>query len=134
MLDDIRAIVMDIFHQGPTVLAIIDYVLVSSRWAASLDYDTNRIRRSLRRMRNVRGNEERLALVHDVIDNAVALADAHLNVALELVEIFLRIDQMKIIPRIWSLDDHDKKIPSIVKVTIAHRRLELFSVFFDPSF
>ena len=85
-------------------------------------------------MRNVRGNEERLALVHDVIDNAVALADAHLNVALELVEIFLRIDQMKIIPRIWSLDDHDKKIPSIVKVTIAHRRSKFVGVFFDPSF
>ena len=67
-------------------------------------------------------------MVHD----AVAFADAHLNVALELVEVLLRIDQMKIIPRVRPLDDHHEKIPPVVEITIAYWRFELFAILFNP--
>src|SRR5437870_3323773 len=85
-------------------------------------------------MRNVWWDEERFPLAHYVIDDAIAFADAYLNVTLELVKVLLRINEMKIIPRVRSLDDHHEKIPSVVQITVAHRRLKFVSVFFDPVF
>src|SRR6266404_2843581 len=41
---------------------------------------------------------------------------------------------MKIVPRIRPLDDHHKKIPPIVKVSVAYRRFELVGVLLDPVF
>src|SRR6266516_3360749 len=87
--------------------------------------------RALRRMRHIWRNEERLSLAHDVINNAIPLADAHFDVALELVEILFRIDQMKVIPRVGTLNDHHEKIASVIKITVANWWLELFSVLFD---
>ena len=69
-----------------------------------------------------------------MIDDAVAFANAHLDVALELVKVLLRIDEMKIVPRVWPLDDHHEKIPAIVEITIAHRRLKFVGVLLDPFF
>jgi hypothetical protein len=40
-------------------------------------------------MRNIRRNEKRFAFVHDVIDDAIAFANAHFDVAFELIEILL---------------------------------------------
>src|SRR5712692_9510147 len=40
--------------------------------------------------------------------------------------------EMKIVPRIRTLDDHDEKVAPVIKITVAHRRLELFPVLFDP--
>jgi hypothetical protein len=45
-------------------------------------------------MRHIGGNEKRFALANDIIHNAVAFTDPHLDVALELVEILFGIDQM----------------------------------------
>ena len=85
-----------------------------------------------RRVRHVRRNEERFTFAHEMIDDAVAFADAHFDVALELIKILLRIDQMKIVPRVRPLDDHDEKIAPIVKIAIADRRLKFVAVLFDP--
>ena len=49
-----------------------------------------------------------------------------------MIEVLLRIDEMKIIPRVWPLDDHYEKITSVVEITIAYRWLELLPVLFDP--
>jgi hypothetical protein len=68
-----------------------------------------------------------------MIDDPIALADPHFDVALQLVEVFFRIDEMKIVPRVRSLDHHHEKIAPVIKITIAHRRFELFPVFFDPT-
>ena len=85
-------------------------------------------------MRNIRRNEKRFALAHNMIDNVIAFADSHFDVAFELIEILLRIDEMKIVPRIRPLDNHNEKIAPVVQVTIAHRRLEFFPVLLDPVF
>ena len=77
-------------------------------------------------------DKERFAFSDEMVHDAVAFADAHLNVALELIEIFLRIDEMKIIPRVWPLDDHHEKIAPIVEITIAYRRFEFVAILFDP--
>src|SRR5207245_2369774 len=115
-------------------ISIKNDVLFLSRRAASLHHDSDRVRRALWGMRHTRWNEERLTLAHDMINNAIPLADAHFDVALELVEILFRIDQMKVIPRVGTLNDHHEKVASVIKITVAHRRLELFPVLFDPVF
>ena len=84
-------------------------------------------------MRNIRRNEKRFALAHNMIDNVIAFADSHFDVAFELIEILLRIDKMKIVARVWTGDHHDKKITTVIKVLIAHRRLEEVPIFFNPT-
>ena len=100
--------------------------------AAALDDDTQRIRRPDRRVRNIRRNEKCFPLAHEMIHDPIAFADAHFDVALELVEIFFGIDQMKIVPCVWSGDHHHEKITAIVEITVADRRLEQMPVLFDP--
>ena len=51
----------------------------------------DRIRRALRRVRHLGWNEKRLALTDNVIDDAVAFADPHLDVAFKLVEVLFGI-------------------------------------------
>ena len=132
VVDDIGTITVDVFDQRSAVLAIKNYMFVLTRWAASLDHNADRVRRPHRRMRNVRRNEKRFALAHEMIDDPVALADADFNVALQLIKIFLRVDFMEIVPRIRPFDHHHKKVSPIVKITVADRRLEFFPVLFDP--
>ena len=67
-----------------------------------------------------------------MIDDLFAFADAHFDVAFQLIKIFLRIDLVKIVPRVRALDHHDEKIAAVVEVLIAHRRFEFVAVFFDP--
>ena len=86
----------------------------------------------LRRVRHIWRDEERFAFADDMIDDPVAFADAHFDVAFELIKILLRIDQMKIVPRVRPLDDHHEKIAPIVEITIADRRLKFVGVLFDP--
>ena len=134
MLDDIRAIEVNVFHQCAAIFTVENDVFLFSRWAAPLDYHTDCVRRSLRRMRNIWWNEECFAFSDDVIHNAIAFASAHLNVDLELVEVHLRIHKMKIVPRVRPLNDHHKKIASVVQIPIAHRRLKFVGVLVDPFF
>src|SRR4029077_13504385 len=97
-------------------------------------YYPDRVRRPLRGVRNIWRDEERFPFSDDMVHDAIAFADAHLNVALELVEIFLRIDEMKIVPRIRTFDDHHEKIASVIQVTVAHWRLKFVGIFFNPLF
>ncbi len=134
MLNDVRAIEVDVFHQCTAIFAVENNVFFFSGRAAPLDHDTDRVRRPLRRVRNIWRDEEGFAFSDDMVHDAVAFADAHLNVALQLIEVLLRIDEMKIVPRVRPLDDHHKKIPSIIKITIAYWRLKFVGVLFDPFF
>ncbi len=83
-------------------------------------------------MRHIRRNEEGFALAHNMINDAIALADPHFDVAFELIEVFFRIDLVKIVPRIRAFNDHHEKIAPVVKILVAHRRFEFVRVFFDP--
>jgi len=134
MLDDVGAVEIDVFDQRPAIFTIENDVLVFSGRATSLDHNADRVRGTDRRMRNIRRNEEGFAFAHEVIDDAVAFADAHFDVAFELIKIFFRIDQMKIVPGIRALDHHHKKIAPVVKITVADRRFKSFPVLFDPLF
>src|SRR4029077_1684699 len=88
--------------------------------------------RALGRVRHIGRNEKRFALADNVINDAVAFADSHLNVAFELIEILFRIDQMKIVPRVGAFDDHHEKISAIIKIPVAYWRLEFLSILFNP--
>ena len=132
MLDDVAAIEIDVFHQRAAFFAIKNDVLMFARWPATLDYHADCVRRSHRRMRNIWWNKERFSLPHEMIDNPIAFAYPHFDVAFELIKIFLRIDQMKIVPRVRPLDHHHEKVAAIVKITITHRRLEFVSIVFNP--
>jgi hypothetical protein len=134
MLNDVHAIEMNVFHQRATIFTVENNMFFLARRATTLHYYADGIRRTLRGMRNVWRNEKRFALTHNMIDNAIAFANSHFNIALELIEILLRVDAMKIIPRIRPFDNHDEKIAPVVQVTIAHRRLEFFPVLLDPVF
>src|SRR5438105_1355489 len=107
-------------------------MLVLARRPATLDYHSQSVRRTYRRVRNVRWNEERLPLTHEMVNYVVAFPNTHFNVPLELVKIFFRIDQMKVVPGVRTLNHHHKKVASIIEVTIAHRRLKCFAILLDP--
>src|SRR6267154_4558442 len=107
-------------------------MLVLARRPATLDYHSQSVRWTYRRVRNIRWNEERLPLTHEMVNNAVAFPNTHFNVPLELVKIFFRINQMKVVPGVRALDHHHKKIAPITKVTIAHRRLKVVATLLDP--
>jgi len=133
MVDDIAAIEVDVFHECAAIVAIEDDVLMLTGRAAPFHHDADRLGRTDRGVRHIRRDEESLALSDEVIDDAIAFADADFDVALELEKIFLRIDEMKIVPGVWSFDDHDEKIAAIVEVAVADRRLEELAVRFDPA-
>src|SRR6266513_806338 len=107
-------------------------MLVLARWSATFDYHSQSVRRTYRRMRDVRRNEKRLSLTHEMIDDAIAFTNADLDVPLELVKILFRIDQVKIVPSVRTLNHHHKKIAPIIQVTITHWRLKLFPILLDP--
>ena len=107
-------------------------MLLFTRWTAPLYNQPNRVRRALGRVRHIGRNEERFALVDNVINDAVAFADTHLDVAFELIEVLFRISEMKIVPRVGDFDDHHKKISTIVKVPVAYGRLKFVSILFNP--
>ena len=132
VLNDVAAIEINVFHQCPAIVAVEDDMFMLARRAATLNHHAKRVRRADWSMRDIRRDEERFALAHKVINGPIALADAHFNVALELVKILFRIDEMKIVPRVRTLDDHDEKIAPVIQITVAHRRFELFPVLFDP--
>lgn len=84
-------------------------------------------------MNHIRRNEEGFALAHQMIDDVVAFPDADLDVTLQLIKKFFRIDLVKIVTRIRPLDYHNEKIAPIVQVTIADRRFEEIAVLLDPA-
>src|ERR1700720_1654255 len=120
MLDDIAAIEINVFYQRAAIIAVENHVFMLSRWTATFDDNAQGVRRTDWSMRNIWRDEERFAFADQMIDDVIALADAHFNIALQLVEVFFRIDQMKIVPRVGAGDNHDEKIASVVEITIAH--------------
>src|SRR6266496_3894669 len=132
MVDDVFAIEVDVFHQCSTIFAVKNDVLLFTRWTAPLYNQPNRVWRALGRVRHIGRNEERFTLVDNVINDAVAFADTHLNVAFELIEVLFRISEMKIVPRVGAFDDHHKKITAVIKIPVAYRRLKFLGVLFDP--
>jgi hypothetical protein len=68
-----------------------------------------------------------------MINDTIAFANPHFDVALELIEVLFRIDHVKVVPRVRAFDDHDKKIPAVVKIPIAYRRFKFIGVLFDPG-
>ena len=132
MVDDVFAIEVDVFHQCPTIFAVEDDMLLFTRRTASLYNQTNRVWRALGRVRHIRRNEKRFALADNVINDAVAFADTHLNVPFELIKVLFRINEMKIVPRVWAFDDHDEKIAAIVEIPVTDRRFKKVAVRFDP--
>jgi hypothetical protein len=133
MLDDIGTVKVKILHERSTVITVEDNMLLFSRWTAALDHYADGIWWPLGRMRHVGRDEEGFAFVDNVIYDLVALPNAYLDVAFELIEILLRIYKMKIVARVWTSDDHDEEIASVIKIAIAHRRLEEVPIFFNPT-
>src|ERR1700746_3336142 len=132
MVDDVCAIEVDVFYQCSAILTVEDDVLLLARRAAPLHNQANRVWGALRRGRHIGRNEKRFAFVDNVIDDAIAFADPHLDVALELIEIFFRINQMKIVPGVGPFDDHYKKISAVIKIPVAYWRFKFLRILFDP--
>src|SRR4029077_16814281 len=115
-----------------TIFAVKNHVLLFTRRTAPLHNQADSVWRALGGVRHIRRNEKRFALADNVIDDAIAFADTHLNVPFELIEILFRINKMKIVPRVGTFDDHHKKITAVVKVPVAYWRLEFLSILFNP--
>src|SRR6476660_3620518 len=132
MVDDVFAIEVDVFHRCSTIFTVKDDVLLFTRRTTPLYNQPNRVWRALGRVRHIRRNEKRFALADNVIDDAVAVADTHLNIPFELIEVLFRINEMKIVPRVGAFDDHYKKIPAVIKIPVAYWRLKFLSILFNP--
>src|SRR5947209_19951384 len=109
-------------------------MFVFARRTTPLDYDADGIRRPDWRVRNIGWNEKGFAFADKIIDNLVAFPNPDLDVAFELIKIFFRVDLVKIVPGVWALNYHHKKITSVVEIAIADRRFEFVAVRFDPTF
>jgi hypothetical protein len=132
MLDDVATVEIDIFNERATLVAIENHMFMLARWTTPLDYHAQRVGRTHWRVRNIRWNKKRFAFAHGMIDDAVAFTDAHFDVALQLVEILFRIDEMKIVSRVWAFDDHHEKIAAVVEIAVAYGRFEQVAILFDP--
>jgi hypothetical protein len=132
MVDDVFAIEVHVFHQCSTTFTVENDVFLFTRRPAPFHDQANGVWRSLGRVRHIGRNEKRFALVDNVINDAIAFANTHLNVAFELIEILFRINQMKIVPRVGAFDDHHKKISAIIKIPVAYWRLKFLSILFNP--
>jgi hypothetical protein len=132
MVDDIAAIEVDVLDESAAIVAVKNDVLVLASRTPAFDHDADRIRRPDWRVRDIWRNEKRFALTDEMINDPVAFADAHFDVAFELIKIFLGIDEMKIVPGVWTFDHHDEKIAAIVEVAIADRRFKQIAVRFYP--
>src|ERR1043166_1254389 len=111
-----------------------DCVGGAHRRTASLYYDADCVGGAHRRMRDIRRDKECFPFSDKMIDDLVALPDPDFDVALELIKIFLRIDEVKIVPRVWTLDHHHEEVAAIVEIFIADRWLEVSPVLLDPVF
>jgi hypothetical protein len=134
MLHNIAAVEINVFDQCATIFAVENNVFVLSRRTTTLDYYSQRVRRSHGSVRNIWRDKERLPFPHEMIDNPVAFADTHFDVAFELIKIFFRIDQMKIVPRVRAFDHHHEKVAPVIKIPVTYWRLEFLPVLFDPVF
>ena len=132
VLNDIAAVEIDVFHQRAAIVAIKDYVFMLAWRPPTFHHNTNCVGWTDRRVRNIGRNKKRFSFAHEVIHDAIAFPDAHLDVAFELVKIFLRIDEVKIVSRVRTFDHHHEKIATIIKVTIADRRFEFIAILLDP--
>ena len=132
MLDDICAVEVDVLYERSTIITIEDNVLFLSRRPPAFHHDADRFRRPLRRVRYIGWNEESFPFMNDMVHDRVPLPDTHLDVAFELIEILLRIDDVKIVSRIWTRDHHHEEIASIIQIAIAYWRLEEVTIFFNP--
>ena len=132
MIHDIGTIEIDVLHEGAAIFTVKDDVLVFAGGPAALDDDADGVGRAHGSVRDLWRNEKRFALADEMIDDLVALADSDFDVAFELVKVFLRIDEVEIVPRVRTFDDHDKKVASVVEVAIADGRLEQIAIRFDP--
>src|ERR1700726_2066668 len=76
VVDDIGAIKIDVFDDGPAIVAIEDDVLMFAWRAASFHHNADCVRRPHRRVRNIGRNEESFTFAHEMIDDFVVFADA----------------------------------------------------------
>lgn len=129
VLNDVAAVEMDVFNQGAAVVTIKYDVLFFAGRPSSFHYDPNGVRWTHRSMWHVRWNKKRLTFPHQMVDDSIPFPDPDLDVALYLIKVFLRIDQVEIVPGIRPLDHHDKEVAAIIEILIADRRFELVSVF-----
>ena len=107
MLDDVATVEIDVLDQRAAIIAIKNDVLVFAGRPAAFHYDADRIRGTDRGVRDIRRDEEGFPLADEMIDDPVAFADADFDVAFQLVEKFLRVDLVKIIPQErWILYSH----------------------------
>ena len=132
MLHDVAAVEIDVFDERTAVIAEKDDVFVFAGRPATFDHDADGIGWTHRCVDDVGRDKEGFALADEMIDDLVTFADADFDVALELVKIFLRIDLVKIIPRVRTFDHHDEKVAAIVEVKVADGRLEELAVGFNP--
>ena len=124
MIDNVGAIEVDILDKRTAIVAIKDYMFVLARRTAAFNHNADCVRRPDGRMRHIRWNEERFAFADQMIDDLVAFTNSHLNIALELIKILLRIHLVKVVPRIRSLDYHHEKVTAVVEIAIADRRFK----------
>ena len=124
MIDDIGAVEIDVFHERAAAIAVKNDMLVFARGPAAFDNDADGIGRADWRVGNIRRDEKRFALPNEMIDDPIAFADPDFDVAFELIKIFLGIDFVEIVPRVRAFNHHDKEVPPVVKIAIAHRRFE----------
>ena len=132
VFNDVAAVKIDVLDERAAFLAVKDDVLMFAGWSPALYHNADGVRRTHGGVRHIGRDEEGFTFADEMINDPVAFADAHFNVALELIEVLLRINEMKIIPGVWAFDDHDEKIAAIIEIAIADGRLKQFAVCFDP--
>ncbi len=111
VFNDVAAIKLHVVYQLTTLLTIKDEMLGFTSGSISLDNDTNRVRATDWRVKYIWWNEKSLALTYDeVFYRFIILANANDDIALHLIEVLLRVRDMKVITSAGAANDNDEDV------------------------
>src|SRR5204862_332953 len=80
--------------------------------------------RPLWRVRHSWWDKECFTFPDNVVHDAVAFAHAHLHVAVQLLDILLRNNEVTIVPRVGPSDHHDEKLTAVLAILVAYPRFQ----------
>src|SRR5260370_3663740 len=111
LLDDIRQMERFAIELVAARVANPEEGILLCRKAAALDHQADGIRRALRRMRRVRGQEEDLALPDGNVDRLSGFQDPQVDVALDLIEELLAFVEVIVGARVGAAHHRHHEIP-----------------------
>ena len=114
------------------VIAVPEEAVLLFGPALALDDEPDSVRRTLRRMRHARRQQQHFALMDRNVDAAAVLHGPQRHRAFELIEELLARILVVVAAHVRAADHHDDELGMLEYAPVAHRRFEKLAMLFDP--